>query len=409
MSDQLSSDLHSLRITRGGPKEPPPPRSWGWLYWAGGGVLVVALLAAFGIPAAQRTIFKTNVEVTEVIAASPARATVQLTASGYVVPQRTSKVGAKITGRLAKVHVREGDAVKKDQIIAELEDAQERSSVAVIQARVASAEARLRTAGAQLTEAEQQAERQKRLAAEGVSAQATVDDLVARRDSVLAARDAARAELDATRAEMASVLTTLSYMKIAAPMDGVIIGKPAEAGELVGVMAAHIAEVADMNSLMVEVDVPERRLAQVVVGNPCEIVLDAFPSRRLRCKVHEISRKVDRSKATVTVKASFVDDPEGVLPDMSARVGFLTKELSPEVMNQPDEILVPKSALVKPDGRDAVFVIREGKARIEPVELGEDRGDYYLLVRGPIPGTRIVNNPPSGMADGNPVREDKES
>ncbi len=406
MSDQLSSDLESLRIVRGA--DLPPPEARRWPLWAAAGAAAVGIVYFVIIPAVRRTVFKTQVEITEVISASPVRASVLLTASGYVVPQRISKVGAKITGRIARMYVKEGDSVKEGDLLAELEDAQERSSITVSQARASSAEARVRTAEAQLAEAEQQMNRQQRLAEQGVAAQATVDDLITRRDSLKAARDAARAEMDAVRAEVGAQQTTLSYMKITAPLTGVVIGKPAEPGELVGVMAASIAEVADMNSLMVEVDVPERRLSQVVIGNPCEAVLDAFPNRRLRCKVHEISRRIDRAKATVIVKAAFVDDPTGVLPDMSAHVGFLNQELPEEARHAADEILVPKSAIAGGPGNESVYVIRDGKARSEKIRVGEDRGEYFILEQGPPPGTRIINNPPPGLADGHPVKETQE-
>ena len=87
-------------------------------------------------------------------------------------------------------------------------------------------------------------------------------------------------------------------------------------------------EIADFTTLMVETDVPEQRLHQVKMGGPAEIVLDAFPNRRYRGKAVEVTPKVNRAKATVTVKVAFVDENEGVLPDMAARVSFLSGELS---------------------------------------------------------------------------------
>ena len=65
---------------------------------------------------------------------------------------------------------------------------------------------------------------------------------------------------------------------------------------------------------MVETDVPEQRLHLVQIGRPAEIVLDAFPDRRYRGKAIEIVPRVNRAKATATVKVTFVDPSEGVLP-----------------------------------------------------------------------------------------------
>ena len=71
------------------------------------------------------------------------------------------------------------------------------------------------------------------------------------------------------------------------------------------------------------------------IGGPCEIVLDAYPTKRFRGKAHEITPRVNRTKATVTVKVAFVDDREGVMPDMAARVSFLSEELDKAELKAP--------------------------------------------------------------------------
>src|SRR5205807_9597661 len=88
-----------------------------------------------------------------------------------------------------------------------------------------------------------------------------------------------------------------------------------------------IASVGDFDSLQVEADVSESQVAKLAIGTPAETVLDAFPDRRYRAKVAEVRPRVDRAKATVTVKVAFVDEPKDVLPDMGAKVTFLAKEL----------------------------------------------------------------------------------
>jgi multidrug efflux pump subunit AcrA (membrane-fusion protein) len=146
----------------------------------------------------------------------------------------------------------------------------------------------------------------------------------------------------------------------------------------------------------------------IKLGSPAEIVLDAFPSRRYRGKSEEITPQVNRSKATVIVRVSFVDDKEGVLPDMSARVSFLTKPLDAEALKQPPKIVVPSAAVADRAGGKVVFVVEDEVVRMVPVKLGAPFGRGYELTEGPRPGTRLVASPPETMADGQRVKE-KES
>src|SRR5262249_54313283 len=160
----------------------------------------------------------------------------------------------------------------------------------------------------------------------------------------------------------------LGSFTVKAPIAGTIVNKPPEGGEFVGPQPAGIAadmggvEIADFSTLMVETDVPEQPLSQAKLGRPAETVLDASPSKRVRGKGVELMPKVNRSKATVTVKVSFVDDREGVLPDMSARVSFLSNELDKEQLKAKPKVIVPGSAIATVNGNKAVYVLDEGQA-----------------------------------------------
>src|SRR6185369_7710782 len=119
---------------------------------------------------------------------------------------------------------------------------------------------------------------------------------------------------------------------------------------------------------------------------PAEIVLDAYPSKRYRGKAVEVIPKVNRSKATVPVKVAFVDDRDGALPEMSARVSFLTEELDPAALKAPPKIIVPGSAIATVAGSKVVYVLQDGTARQRPVRLGPAFGSGFELIDGPSPG-----------------------
>jgi RND family efflux transporter MFP subunit len=410
MSDQLSSDLASLKIDRSGPR----PRGKSPV---GTIVIVLALLGAagagykFGLPYLEAAVFKTEVDVTEVITMSPAQASVELTSTGYVVAQSVSAVASKVMGKVKAQHVREGSKVKAGDVLLEIDPTDQQASIASAASQAAAARARILTAKANLSEIELQAKRAQSLASEGIGPKGAADDLNARATSLKEQVKASEAEARAADALTNALRVNLSSYTVTAPISGTVVNKPPEVGEFIGPQPAGVAidmggvQIADFSSLMCEVDVPEQRLSQVKIGGPAEIVLDAFPSKRYRGKAVEVTPKVNRTKATVTVKVAFVDENEGVLPDMAARVSFLSGELDKEAMKAPPKVIVPGTAVADVNGSKVVYRLESGVVRITPVTLGPAFGTGFEVQSGVSSGTKIVNNPPQGLADGQKIKE----
>jgi HlyD family secretion protein len=191
-----------------------------------------------------------------------------------------------------------------------------------------------------------------------------------------------------------------------------VVDKLVEVGEGVspGFGTPGVIEVVDMSSLVVEVDVPEGRLSQVAVDGPCEIVLDAFSSKRFRGAVKEIGRRINRSKATVPVKIRFVDPPTGkeqILPEMAARVSFLTTSLDAKSLDAPPKLVVPSNAVVQREGKDVVFIVDDGDLRMTAVKVGAAFADGRELETQLPPATKVVLDPASDLTDGQKVKEKK--
>jgi HlyD family secretion protein len=410
MSDQLSSDLASLKIDRSAPK----PRGKSPV---GTIVTVLVLLGAagagyqWGLPALSSAVFKTEVDTTEVITVSPAQASVELTSTGYVVAQSVSAVACKVAGKVKAQHVRQGAKVKAGDVLLEIDPSDQNASIATAASQAAAARARIMTAKANLAETELQAQRAHALAQEGIGPKGSADDLNARATSLKEMVKASEAEAKAADALVSALRVNLGNYTVIAPIAGTVVNKPPELGEFVGPQPAGVAidmggvQIADFTTLMVESDVAESRLSQVKMGGPAEIVLDAFPNKRFRGKAVEITPKVNRTKATLTVKVAFVDDNEGVLPDMAARVSFLTGELDKEAMKAPPKTLVPGSAVVDVNGTKMVYRLESGVVRMTPVTLGPAFGTGFEVKSGVSSGTRLVNNPPQGLADGQKIKE----
>jgi HlyD family secretion protein len=212
---------------------------------------------------------------------------------------------------------------------------------------------------------------------------------------------------------MVSALSiTLDSYTVRSPIDGTVLSDPPEIGELIGPVVGAggsygSIEIADLDSLRIETDVPEGRLHMVKIGGPCEISLDAFPGKRYRGVTREIVPRVDRAKATVMVKVGFTDPTDGVLPDMSARVSFLTEALDAEAIKAPPKLVVPRAAVTDRAGAKVVFVVEDGRVRMTPIDVAtSDNGTDAIveLARGPAPGTQVVKNPPAELRDGQQIK-----
>lgn len=408
MNDQLSSDLASLRIDRDAPTPPGGPLGVKRVVVP---MLVVAAIGSAGYlgwTKLEGQILKQEVKTTEVALISPSQSEVQVTATGYVIPQRTSKVGAKLPGRLAKVFVKEGDTVKEGDVLAQLEDADQRSQIVAASSRVGVATARVATARANLAEVTQQVEREKALVASGAVGKANLDNLVARESALREGVKAAEAEASSAQADVGTFGVGLKDRTIIAPIGGRIVTKPATVGEFVGGIGniGLVAEIVDFDSLLVETDVPETRLHLVKIGGPAEIVLDAYPNKRYRGIATELGQRVNRAKATVVVKVKFVDDAENVLPEMSARVSFLSKPITVEALKESPKRVVASDAIVDRDGQKVVFVVDSGKLHVFPVKVGGAVGTTAVeLLDGPAPGVKVVAKPTRDTADGQRIKE----
>lgn len=411
-SSAAPTALASLRIDRGA-AAPGRKRRWGrWAVLA----LVVAAAAAFFLQPR-----KTEVQVTSVVTAYPSQQYAQLTASGYVVAQRRAAVASKATGRLLELRVREGSVVRKDDVIARLDASDVQASILAAQAGVRVAEAGLRQAQATLRQAQieqlnadVELARSKNLFAQQFVSQQAVDAAQRRADASGASAAAAQAGIAQAQASVGQAQAQLKlqqvnedYALIRAPFDGVVLVKNANVGDIItpfssaaGTQGA-VVTMADMGTLEVEADVSESNLSKAKIGEPVEITLDALPDARFRGVVAGIVPTVDRAKATVMTKIRFDKLDPRILPEMSAKVTFLSQAAT-DADQQPLLAVNPK-AIVERDGKTQVFRIEGETAAAVAVTKGRTLGDVVEVKGGLKSGERLVLAPPVGLKSGGKI------
>ena len=394
---KLKIDSSAKKSVAGGRKKKP-------FLIAGVLVLLVAgfVLYRLGVIAPSAT-----VDVTTVSMIYPAQSLSVLNASGYIVAQRKAAVASKVTGRLTQLLVEEGSRVRKGQILARMESGDVAAMKEQVTANLANARAMLKQAAVERDHAAQENARYQKLIAGGYVAQSDYDMIHTRYLRSLEAVKAAQAAVESAGAALSHAEVNLDYTLIRAPFDGVVLTKNADVGDIVTPLSASatskaaVVTLADMDSLQVEVDVSETSITLIQVGQPCDIQLDALAERRFRGGVHAIVPTVDRSKATVLVKVRFHDKDPRMLPDMSAKVSFLSRELAPEELRP--RLAVHQSALVEMKDKTLVYRIEDNKAREMMVATGGKLGDMREIKLGLKPGDRAVLKP-SGLQDGSRIK-----
>jgi RND family efflux transporter MFP subunit len=398
-------DLERLRIQRTGEDQPRPASSRARILIL---ALAAILLGLAGLYLWGPLQPAREVSVTVVSRLYPAQAYTVLNASGYVVAQRKAAVSSKSTGRLVFLGVEEGSRVKRGQVIASLENEDLAAARNQAVSQVKQAEADLGTAQAELVDAELQHGRYQTLVAQDLIPKQDFDSATARFKKAQAGVAAAQARIKVAQAGVANAQAALDYTYIRSPFDGVVTTKYADVGEVVAPFGAAanaraaVVTMADLTSLMVEVDVAESNLDKVHLAQPCEISLDAIPNRRFAGQVHMIVPTADRTKATVLTKVKFLETDERILPEMSAKVAFLSQALDP-AQRQP-RLIIPKGAVVTRDGRAFSFVMTDNRAKLVPLTLGPAMNDLVEIDKGLKEGDRVILNPPAGLQDGARVK-----
>lgn len=350
--------------------------------WIGG----IALLAALAWAAYAYVIVPRRAPVVETVVVKPSinvSNPALLSATGYLVANKQSKITPKISGKVVKLNFDVGDKVHAGDVLAVLEST--------------NLQAELDEAQAGLDEAQREFKRQSGMWRDGVTTRA--------------AFDAAETQLKAARARVDQIRINMRDMVVRAPFDGTIATKSTEVGEVISSVimgqvagtlpAGAICTIVDLNTLEVEADVNEGSIAQLHEQQPAEITVDAFPGRKWRGVLRQIIPTADRAKATVKVKVRILDPGDRLLPEMSATASFLNAQRSDAELQEPPKIWIAKNAIV--DGRVAV-VDKTNHVVMRAVKTGDVRENKVEIRSGVREGDRIVTDKADDLKDGQLVR-----
>ena len=387
-----SSLLDSLKIERAPVrrrKSGPSPVLLGAI---GAGVIVLAAAGWYFWPDGR-----VPVHVVTASAEGAGGAGASLDASGYVVARRKATLSAKILGKVTEVNFEEGQKVKAGDIVARLDDS---NYLAALQ----QAQAQARQAKAAFENTTPIYSRYQHLKQQGAISTDAVENQ-------RLAYDNARTAYSVSQAQVAFAQSNLQDTLVRAPFDGVVTVKVAQVGEVVAPSAAGggdtrtgIVTIVDMDSLEVLVDVSENYIDRVQTSGATVIHLDAYPEWEIPGSVIAIIPTADQSKGTVEVRVAIKARDARILPQMAARVGFLT---APQkgAAQAVSRVSVPVTAVQINGHTGSVFVLgADDKIEKREVALGLKTAQSVVILSGLAAGDRLAADSLDKLHDGDRVK-----
>ena len=384
-----SSLLDSLKIERTPVKRGGPSP---WLYAGVGAALLIAAAGGWYFWPDNRI----AVHAITASAQGSGSAGASLDASGYVVARRQATLTAKIQGKVLEVNFEEGQKVKAGDIVARLDDSNLQAALHQAQALEVQAKAAFENAGRYYTRYQ------------GLQAQGAIATDMVENQRIL--YDNARTQYGVTQAQVAVAQAALRDAVVRAPFSGVVTVKVAQIGEVVAPQASGggstrtgILTIVDMDSLEVQVDVSENYIERVQVGGDAVIHLDAFPDWDIPGSVIAIIPTADQSKGTVAVRVKIKSKDPRILPQMAARVGFMTAPEKGETQTV-SRVSVPPGAVIANGKTGSVFVIgAEDKIEKREVALGLKTPQAVTILSGLSAGDRLASDNLDKLHDGDRV------
>ncbi len=329
----------------------------------------------------------------------------EIDAQGTIQSVRTAQVAAQVMATVTGVRVREGDAVKRGQLLVLLDERELSARSGAAQAAVAESAAALDEARRGLAAAEAQAdvgaktyERYKFLREQKSISPQEFDEVEAKYRSTQAARDAARARLRQVEAaqsrgtsEATAATTVAGYARITAPFDGIVVRRSVDPGALAA-PGMPLVTIEDSSRYQAVVTFDAADAAQIRRGAKASVHLDALPGKSLEGTVAELEAGADPASHTVSARIALPRDP-ALRSGLFARASFRRGERR--------AIAVPRTALVERGQLTSAYVLDAQRiAHLRIVTLGRAFDSRVEVLSGLGEGDQFVSDPGTRELDG---------
>ncbi|MDR3332743.1 MAG: efflux RND transporter periplasmic adaptor subunit [Synergistaceae bacterium] len=304
----------------------------------------------------------------------------------------------RVTGRLERLHVKQGDIVKDGQLIATLEHDQQDALIGSTEAQVASAKADSERARAEMMNAKTNLDRYERLVKEGFSTQQQFDTMQTAYVSARASHNAAVAKERQAAAELGRVKSTKQDYIINSPLGGTVLSDYSLTPGTMISQSSPIVDIADLRRLKATLRIPENKIFVVKPGMNVFLKFDALPDEEFMGQVTRIDPYVDPATRSSAVEIELDNQAIGnrLRPGMFGQASIVEREVK-------NAILLPESALNSGSSGYYIFVDEDGTAKRRDVVTGIRQGNSMQITSGVSPGESVIVFGGSNLNDGDMV------
>lgn len=319
-------------------------------------------------------------------------------ATGSVRANQRTEVGAQVSGKIQKIHVTLGQAVRKGELIADIDSETQQNNLNTAQAELSAYKTQLNAKQVALTVAESNYQRLSKLYNQK---SASLSDLETAKNDLATAKanlEDVKSQIQVAEISVSTAKTNLGYTKITSPIDGVIVSIPVSEGQTVNANQSSptIVQVADLSKALIKLEIAEGDIAQVKTEQSVSFSTLAEPNRKYQGKIKSIDPALttltDNSYTEESGNSDAVYYYANVVvdnADMSLRIGMTTQ--GKVIIAEKNGVLLVPTTAIKKRGKDSIIqVLENGKAIDKTVQTGLADSQYTEITSGLKEGEQVI-------------------
>jgi len=329
---------------------------------------------------------------------------IRLTYTADISPNQVVNIFSRVDGYIAKLHVDKGDFVRANQLLLEIDHTDYQHAVNQAKANLSSAKAKVSQQDAAVRNAKLTFDRMQSLIKDQFVSQQDLDNAQVNLEAAWAAHESLQAQVNQMEVALAQAETNLAYSYIRAPFPGYIAERNLDTGSYVtsatastSTMSRGIMSLHDINTVRVLIEVVERDIPLVKIGQKAELRAEAYPDQVFEGTVSRIVQTLNRATRTMTVEIDLPNTDRRLKGGMFARV-----EVTVGTHHQ--ALQIPIDAVSRLEDTQYIYVVREGKAQRVDVAIGARNNNLVEILKGLSGDEQVVVSGKDLVQDGTSVQ-----
>ena len=329
---------------------------------------------------------------------------IRLAYTADISPNQVVNVFSRVDGYISKLHVDKGDFVKANQLLVEIDHTDYQHAVDQAKANLSAARAKVAQQDAAVRNATLTLNRMQVLIKDQFVSQQDLDNALVNSDAAVAAQESLQAQVKQMEVALAQAETNLAYSYIRAPFAGYIAERNLDTGAYVtsatastSTMSRGIMSLHDIHTIRVLIEVVEKEIPLVKVGQRAELRAEAYPDHVFEGTVTRIVQALNRATRTMTVEVDLPNKDLRLKGGMFARVEVM-------VGTHHEAMQIPIDAVSRLEDTQYIYVVREGKAQRVDIIIGTRHGNLVEITKGLTGGEHVIVSGKDLIHDGTPVQ-----